>query len=31
MFIKNSDGFLLIRSSDAVGMYIPSRSAPVDQ
>lgn len=31
MFIKNSVSFLLIRSIDAAGMILPSRSAPVDR
>ena len=31
MFIKKSINIMLIRSNDAAGMILPSRSAPVDR
>jgi len=30
MFIQNSVKYLHIRSNDAAGMILPSRSAPID-
>jgi hypothetical protein len=31
MFIKNSVSIMHIRTNDAAGMILPSRSAPVDR